>query len=191
MTWNTPTGIRIIAGDEKDLITAALNEMAMEVLESDLDEKLEIGVDAFDNMTACEQLIMLDIARQYLSEETSELNPVSGDLEGAVAAIFAFVRSCVEAELEAIKKLRHKAQRKLFRKWRMLVYKSCKSCDWSVSPRANLAQWTAALNFLQDQILHESDSQKDETEQRSATKELPQLSAEEMLKVIKRLLDQS
>lgn len=65
MTWNTPLGDRIVTGVEKRLLELAIDEMAKEILAGS-DDSIRVGVDVFDAMSGCQQLVMLDCVKTFL-----------------------------------------------------------------------------------------------------------------------------
>ena len=157
MTWDTPLGDRIVTGVEKRLLELAISEMATEILAGP-DDSIRIGVDVFDAMTGCLQLVMLDCVKTHLFNRTSEPAPSTAVIEGTAGAVLWYIESRVEGERAAEKDGQRDPTRPPHdNRWTELMMEAIKEYGWDVDVSLGDVEWSIAYESLYNRILHDDD----------------------------------
>jgi hypothetical protein len=106
MTWNTPVGLRVLEDAELYLLSRAIEDITLDILESDPGEPFAlIGIELFDKLHDAEKIVMLDYVKTYLFEESPAPPPRTATAEATVAAIFEFINNQVTADDQEYKLL--------------------------------------------------------------------------------------
>lgn len=165
MTWNTPLGNRTLTGIERRIVRAAIVRLCREIIGNSVADSACVGVAVFDQLTGCQQLVMLDYVRRYLFEDTQECNEPSAIAEGTAAAVIAFVSGCIEFEVEIEDELtRSLSGIQPPRYWRELIQKASRVYKWEIDPNMEPNDWGIALEMFHDRILHDRDYEMDFTD---------------------------
>jgi hypothetical protein len=126
MTWDTPLGTRIVAGNEAKLLKYALAAM-VDTFEMDTQagcEPVEYGVTLFDELSWPNRLGLLEQAAQFLFAVTRSPPAPSAVLDASVAALFGQIMHEVEFELESIGA--PASRERVF--WRSLISEAFSEC---------------------------------------------------------------
>ncbi|MCD0460517.1 hypothetical protein [Roseiconus lacunae] len=102
MTWHTPSGDRIMLGQEADLIRQSISTMVDELVSCrETDESpWEYGVTLFDELSWQQQLALLDRLARGLLEVTEDTVELTGINEAGIAAVYQNVSQQIELEIE-------------------------------------------------------------------------------------------
>jgi hypothetical protein len=100
--WHTPTGNRIIAGAEAELIRASVGVIVGDLVRAARGQDdcwFDAGIDIFDALPVSQKLAALEQVARHLFTFTREPLPLTAVNESVIGAIFENVRQQVELEV--------------------------------------------------------------------------------------------
>lgn len=190
--WNTPEGDRRLTGSEAELVRRALAIMIDQLSDNlrwgaDDDELWDSGVSMYDELTANQQLTVINQVAQHLLHETPDTLELTAVNEAAAYAIFATVISQVEIEIDMARdpladdvefdqECGYGPQWRTH--WRRQIVEACRetiapldgpapnACEPFTLPEAeceDIAVWSELIERLADRILWDRDFEMGES----------------------------
>jgi hypothetical protein len=96
--WNTEEGVRALKGAEWDLFRLGIELVWDDIEQADEEFPIGTSVAVFDSLVSGQQLALLYVVGQALSDDSIEAPVLTAHNEGTVAAVFGVLRQYVEIE---------------------------------------------------------------------------------------------
>jgi hypothetical protein len=164
--WRTCAGDRVLRGAEWDVFRAALAEVA-DLVEGSLggDDLYSSGIGAFDCLQPEQKLTLLALVARALSDEALPTPALTAHSEGAVAAVFAYLRECLEVEIES-QDVPEMAGHACY--WRGFVLAACREAGTGTEGPCpgetcdDLSEWELLIDGLAGRIFWDDDYRMDD-----------------------------
>jgi hypothetical protein len=170
--WNTPTGNRVLMGNERRLFVRGVVEL-WSLLTDEAGEWWEGGSPFFDDIPLEDRsYALLEVAAHLLSSDAPPEHHAWS--EGAILAVFNLIGQRVEEEVERDRRLGTSKARTFWRQlvhaaWMERCYEPPSEIDWEPDegPRQrlrsrNLDFWDFKVVLLTDEVLFDRDCEMDD-----------------------------
>ena len=144
--WRTLYGERTLKGAEAVLFAEALSSLLDEAIAEEFDF-YDLGVECFDNLTFGQKVSVLSIIGKGLLCKDISLDRLSAVLEGAIAAVFEYIKDEITFEID---------RPESHSNWRSLVAAATKEIGAEYIPEVNctdLDEWETEVDRVAKTIL--------------------------------------